>query len=515
MNTEAPIHVHGSVGFGIATPVPSATTAANAIRQQGGSVFDMYLAALACAWVADPANCSPFGRMQGIFSVAGEVSCLSAPSGIRSVPASAMPVPVPGNIAAWFHFKRSGLLRLPVRDLLAPAFKLAQQGFEPTLGLKVAVESEGSILGEAIKAIYMDETGAPREHVRNPELAELIEILAESHNADDFWRNLREREGGPWLSGESLDNSVRLPPVRALDLGPDAKGRPQRLLTTGALESWGTWTMLGVAVTIELRRRGVLSDLSRAIEAYVLATILLFERIPFAVGTLVPKVGLPSVDIDMPSEATAIASRVIQLLDAPVDVLWKELGSTYFPGPGSWTDNANTNHFSFASGDDFLSFTTSLGPWFGMKESWWGAGLGYSYAMKSRSLFDGQTHDITEQSPLLVEVSGKPKLAIGSAGSERILGSLTYLFFLRYGLGLRDDMADLLAKPRVFPKDSKLRMHADFWPDARAHLEARGFEIAPCGYEPDTHMGMVNAVERLDGDLYKSGADPSSTGCAL
>ncbi|MFC0810289.1 P1 family peptidase [Ensifer sp. P24N7] len=62
MSAEVPQHVHSSIGFGIATAVPSATAAANAIRQQGGSVFDMYLAALTCSWVADPANCSPFGN---------------------------------------------------------------------------------------------------------------------------------------------------------------------------------------------------------------------------------------------------------------------------------------------------------------------------------------------------------------------------------------------------------------------------------------------------------------------
>ncbi|MBA1145213.1 gamma-glutamyltransferase [Mesorhizobium neociceri] len=491
----------------------SATAAANAIRLQGGSVFDMYLAALACAWVADPANCSPFGRMQGVFSVAGEAGCLNAPTAVRRVPESA--VPVPGNIAAWFFFKRSGRLRLPVRALLAPAAALAQQGFAPTMGLTIALESEAPVLSEPLRAIYLEETGAPRAHVRNPQLADLFRVLAESESEDDFWRILRARDPGPWRSEETLDNSVRQAAPLTLDLDPDPDGRAQRLLTTGALETWGTWTLLGAAVSVELRRRRALGDFSRAMEAYVLSTILVLDRIPFSVGTLEPKVGHPSVDLHLSSEASAIAERVIRLLDAPVEVLWKDLKSTYFPGPASWTDDANTNHFALASGDDFLSFTTSIGPWFGSKLSWWGAALGYSYAMKSNSLFQGQIHDVTEMSPLIGEVAGRPTFAIGSAGSERILGSLTYLLFLRFGLGFCDDMADLIARPRVFPKDGKLRMHPDFWPDARAHFEARGFEIAPTGYDPYTHVGMVNAVERLDRRRYKSGVDRSSTGSAL
>ncbi|RVJ39410.1 gamma-glutamyltransferase [Sinorhizobium meliloti] len=511
MSSEAPLHVHSSLGFGIATPVPSATAAANAVKRKGGGVFDMYLAALACAWVADPANCSPFGRMQGIFSVAGEIGCLSAPTALRRVSKSALPVPVPGNIAAWFFFKQNRRLRLPSRALLAPAIVLAQEGFTPSRGLKVALESEGAALSEPLKAIYLDGNGAPREHIRNPELANLLQILAESESEDDFWRNLRAGDPGPWRPDETLSNPVRQPAPRMLELD----GRSQRLLTTGALETWGTWTLLGAAVTVELRRRGVLSEFSRAMEAYVLSTILLLDRIPFAVGTLEPKVADPSVEVDVSLEATAIADRVMRLLNAPGDALWKDLQSTYFPGPDSWTDDANTNHFSIASGQDFLSFTTSIGPWFGSKLSWWGAGLGYSYAMKSNSLFDGQTHDVTEMSPLILEMSGRPTLAIGSAGSERILGSLTYLLFLKLGLGFKEDMADLLAKPRVFPKDGKLRMHVDFWPDARLHLEARGFAVAPTDYEPNTHMGMVNIVECLDSHRYKSGADPSSSGSAL
>lgn len=510
MSSEAPLYVHSSAGFGIATPVPSATTAANVVCLQGGSVFDMYLAALACAWVADPANCSPFGRMQGVFSVAGEIGCLNAPTAIRRVPDTT--VPVPGNIAAWFFLKGSGRLRLPISALLAPAIGLAQQGFAPASGLRVALESQGSALSEPLRAIYLNEINEPRENIQNRELARLLQILSKSESEDEFWRTLRFENLGPWLPEETLQNPVRERLPRALDLEFDT---PQRVLTTGAVETWGTWTLLGAAVSVELRRRGALGDISRAMEAYVLSTILLLDRVPFAVGTLEPKAGRPTVDVDIASEAVGIAERVIGLLRAPVDALWKDLKSTYFTGPTSWTDDANTNHFSIASGDDFLSFTTSIGPWFGSKVSWWGAALGYSYAMKSNSLFEGQTHDVTEMSPLIVEESGRSTLAIGSAGSERILGSLTYLLFLRYGLGFCEHMADLMAKPRVFPKDGKLRMHTDFWPDARAHLEARGFEIALTGYEPNTHLGMVNAVERLDNRHYKSGADPSSSGSAL
>ncbi|MER9592874.1 gamma-glutamyltransferase family protein [Mesorhizobium australicum] len=472
----------------------------------------MYIAALACAWIADPINCSPFGRMQGIFSVAGEISCLNAATRIRPVADST--VPVPGNIAALFWLRRSGRLRLPCRDLLAPAIALAQHGFTPNSALVTAVQDSSSKMSDDLRTIYLDESCTVRSFVRNPALSELLQVLAVSESEDEFWRILRTRDPGPWRPGETLDNPVSQVVPRTLNL-IDGGGRAQRLLTTGNQETWGTWTLLGAAIAVELRNSGALDDFARAMEAYVLSTILLLDRIPFAVGSLQPKVSRPSVEVDIASEAETIARRVVGLLDVSVKELWSELGKTYFAGPGSHTDDANTNAFAIASGDDFLSFTTSIGPWFGSKRSWWGAALGHSYAMKSGAFFEGQTHDVTEMSPLILETAGCPQLAIGAAGSERILGALTYLLFLRFGFGLGGDMANLISMPRLFPKDGAIRIHPDFCHATRTHLEDRGFTLSPTGYQYERHMGIVNLVERLDSRKYRSAADPSGSGGAL
>ncbi|SEI21868.1 gamma-glutamyltranspeptidase / glutathione hydrolase [Rhizobium tibeticum] len=472
----------------------------------------MYIAALACAWVVDPANCSPFGRMQGISFVGGEIVCLSAATKIRDMPGST--VPVPGNVSAFFWLWQSGRLRLPFCDLLEPAIALAQQGFKLNPAVATAVRTLAPEMNEDLRKIYLVESGAVSTSIRNPALAELLQILAESANEHDFWRTLRTRDPGPWQPEESLDNPVRQYTPRALNLS-DGKGHVHRLLTTGALESWGTWILLSVAIAVELRECRVLGDFSRAVEAYVLSTILLLDRIPFAVGSLRPKVVRPSVELDLESEAAAIAERVVRLLDLPPKLLWEELATTYFVGAGSYTDDSNTNAFAIASGDDYLSFTTSIGPWFGSMRTWWGAALCYSYAMKSGELFEGQTHDVTEMSPLILESAGGARLAIGAAGSERILGVLTYLLFFKYGLGECDRMANLMLRPRLFPKDGAIRVHKDFCSTARAHLENRGFALAPTEYDLERHLGIVNLVERIDSRRYKSGADPSGSGGAL
>ncbi|WP_141652473.1 gamma-glutamyltransferase [Rhizobium grahamii] len=498
--------------FGISTNHPIATAGANAVRLQGGNVFDMYLAALACAWVTDPANCSPFGRMQGIYSIAGTAGCVGAATRIRSDVSST--IPIPGNISAWFWFRQSGRLKLSFHDLLAPAIAVAQDGFTPSPALATAVNRSAPDLSHDLRSIYIDDTGRIRALVRNPALSRLLRNLADSTDEDQFWQIMRSGDAGPWRVGESLRNPIQEVPLRTLNIA-GSSGEADRVSTTGNLETWGTWTLLGVAIGAELRKLEVLADFAQAMEAYVLSTILLFDRIPFVVGSLQPKVMSPSIEIDIELEARVIAERVVRLMNGSVDALWVELDKTYFGDPSIQTDDSNTNVFAVACGEDIMSFTTSIGPWFGSKQSWWGAALGYSYAMESRALFEGQTHDVTEMSPLILETPGRARLAIGAAGSERILGALTYLLFLKFGLRVCHDMARLVTLPRLFPKDGTIRVHRDFCHTARDHLEKRGFKLALADYDLERHLGIVNLVERPSTGRYRSATDPSGDGWAL
>ncbi len=507
-----PGHSHLNRGYGISTNHPAATEAAHHIRVQGGDVFDMYLAALATAWLVDPANCSPFGRMQGVYRVNGEYGCIHAATQVRREADST--VPVPGNIPAYFFLRQSGRLRLPLGMILAPARAIALEGFRPTDALRVAVRGSADEMGPELRTIYLDEAGQVRPTVRNPQLAELLDALGRANDENAFWAELYARRPGPWTIDEVRGNAPRDGSPRDLLLR-DAAGQEYRLRATANLETWGTWTLLAAAVLGELQATGTLSRLARAMEAYLLVTILVLDHIPFNVGTLTPKVSAPSVDIDLEAHGRTIASRVRELLDMPKAQLWDALQRTYFPGKGSATDDRNTNQFSVASNDDFLSFTTSLGPWFGSRRGWFGAGLGYSYAMKSRHLFAGQTHDVTEMSPLIIECNGKPWLAIGAAGSERIFGALTYMLFLKLGLGLPGDMAELITLPRLFPKSGKIRIHADMPSEVQQHLKDRGFTLDLTNYDLSKHLGIVNLVEEVQPGLFRSGADPSGDGGAF
>lgn len=509
---ELPGHIHTNRGFGASTNHPIATEAARRIRLQGGGVLDMYLAALATAWVVDPANCSPFGRMQGLYLIKGEYGCLHAATKIREQLGST--VPIPGNISAYFDLRRSGRLQLSLATILGPAQTIARQGFRPTEALRVAILSSASEMQSELKDIYLDGNGHIRASIHNPQLGELLDVLGRASDEEAFWSELYGRRPGPWEREVLMTNRPRESRPRELTLrGTD--GLAYLLRATGNQETWGTWTLLGAGVIAELQASGALSTLEAAMEAYLLSTILVLDRIPFNVGSLKPKTSNPSVEINIESESRTIANRVRKLLASPRSDLWADLARTYFGGEASKTDDRNTNAFAFAVNDDFLSFTTSMGPWFGSKRAWFGAGLAYSYAMKSRQLFAGQTHDVTEMSPLIVERDGRPWLAIGAAGSERIFGALTFLLFLKLGLGRPGEMAELMMLPRLFPKDGKVRIHRDMPESVQRHLVSRGFVLDPTEYDARKHLGIVNLVEQVRADIYRSGADPSGGGGAI
>src|SRR5690606_9824472 len=103
-----------------------------------------------------------------------------------------------------------------------------------------------------LRSIYLDGAGQVRPTVRNPQLAELLQIMGQAGDEDRFWTQIYARKPGPWVTQEIGSNVVRTGTPRMLPLR-DAEGREYQLRATGNLEPWGISTMLGADVTDELR----------------------------------------------------------------------------------------------------------------------------------------------------------------------------------------------------------------------------------------------------------------------
>ncbi|MDM7955775.1 gamma-glutamyltransferase [Blastomonas sp.] len=495
-------------GFAVSTNHPLATRAAEEMKLAGGGAYDMMIAALAMSWVVDPANSSPFGRIQGVNAASSRIDTIHAATMLRDVPAST--VPVPGCIAAIDLCHSQQRLSLPLAQVLAPAVATARQGHRVGDTLKAILATTADALDAGLRSIYLDDRGRPLDIVRNPQMADLIEMFGDSPDASAFWTRLNAAHSIPWSHTELIANQARFgQPLTHLVAGLG------QLHSTAIIETWGPWTMLGVAILARLNEAGLLRHPAQAAEAYAVSTILLLERVPFHVGTLEPKADAPNADIDLDREAQAIARQTIALVEGTRADLWRTLDATYFGTEASHTDDRNTTHFSVAEGAGMLAWTTSVGPWFGSRRSVAGAALGYSYAMRSGRRYRGQTHDGTELAPIIITRAETPSLAIGAAGSERILGALTWVLAQAIRSGGHADYETLMRLPRLFPKDGALRMHLDMPADVRDHLAARGFAIQLTDYDVKQHLGIINFVARSQAGDYYAGADPSSRGSAL
>lgn len=494
--------------YAISTNHPLASRAAEATRLAGGGVYDMMLAAVAASWVVDPANSSPFGRIQGVNASSARVDTLHAATMIRDISGST--VPIPGTIAAIRLCAQSGRLRLPLAKVLAPAVTIARQGHEPSVALRDILRSTADDIDPVLRGLYLDADGTSLPIVRNPALADLIETLGRAANDAAFWTVLGEGDSLPWAAQELAGNEARFGRSLAAPIGSIGT-----LHTTSIIETWGPWMMLGISVLDRLKQSGAMINAPRAAEAFAIAMILLLDRIPFRVGTLEPKMEKPTIPSDPQSEADVIARRTLTLLDGPPRMLWEAIGATAYGTDAARTDDRNTTHFSVADGTDMLAWTTSIGPWFGSRQGVSGAALGYSYAMRSGQRYRGQTHDGTELSPIIAIDGGEPVLAIGAAGSERILGALCWLFFERLRSARPTSFGALIRSPRLFPKDGKLRVHEDMPRAVLDHLISRGFTLQRVAYDVTRHLGIVGLVERDPHGALSSASDPSSSGLAL
>ncbi|MFP4509850.1 MAG: gamma-glutamyltransferase family protein [Spirochaetaceae bacterium] len=203
-----------SLGGMAATSQPTATQAAVSVLDRGGTAADAAVAAAAVLQVTQP--CST--------GLGGDAFCLYYDASSRTVhalngsgrapadltverlrreglssdlpPFHAHTVTVPGAAAAWQDvLERFG--RLPRADVVAPAIRLATEGFPvaPMTALWWKAGAERQLSNTAFGSELMKDGRAPRagERFRNPGLARVLESFAESGAAPFYTGDIAER----------------------------------------------------------------------------------------------------------------------------------------------------------------------------------------------------------------------------------------------------------------------------------------------------------------------------------
>jgi len=245
-------------------------------------------------------------------------------------------------------------------------------------------------------------------------------------------------------------------------------------------------------------------------ETLALTILVAFGDRPERLGSLDPKPnGLPHdilADAAFAADRARHVERLARGRDGARDAEVARLvaGTAHAP-------QGDTTHLSVIDRDGAaVSLTCSLGPHFGSTVTAGRHGFLYahSYRMIARPAPD--VRDVTEMCPSVFVLNGRPVLATGGAGSERIPCAvmLTAVNLLVRGW----PALDAVAAPRFAWTDARLRVHCDLGASVRDHLARRGLPLQLIGRGYVNHAGVAHLVAADTEGVCEAVADPAYDG---
>ncbi len=531
--------------FMVASQGEATSLAAREILSQGGNVFDAAVAASFTLAVERPQSTglggggfmlvrradtgevlafdfreeAPERATETMFQdQRGEVVPGLSTTGIL---AAAVPGMVAGVLAV--HEK---LGKLPRQAVLAPAIRLAEQGYRVYPHLATAIHDSAAALDRypASRAIFLHPDGAPLvvgDVLRQPDLAKTLRTIA-ANGHDGFYKGwvadallAEERDLHGLVTQADLDGyAVKLrTPVMGDFLGykvysmpPPSSGGVHIIEIVNILEEEGFDTAPYTALS--LHRTAAAMQASYADRSRYLGD-------PDFVT--VPVAGLTADEY-----AREVARRIPPRQARHADELRA-------PGPDPLRhESRDTTHFTIADADgNVVSSTQTVNGWLGSKVVVAGAGFLLNDQMDDFSAKPGQPNafgvtggkanaieprkrPLSSMSPTIVLRDGKPVLALGSPSGSQIITcvALTVLNYLAYGAPLYDAVAALRYHHQWLP-DTLVVEDPGFPADVQGQLAQMGYSVQkePIGCK-------VEAVAYEQGRLHGV-ADPRGEGLVI
>lgn len=531
----------------VATANPTASDAGLIILRAGGSAIDAAIAVQLVLGVVEP-QASGIGGGGFLvhydarsFQVTAWDGRETAPSGAREtmfLGSDGKPLSFPQAVVSGLSVGMPGALRmleevhrrhgkLPWRDLFGPAIKLAESGFPVPPRLANALATEVALRDDPeARALYFNDDGSPKKRgdiIRNSALAATMRLLAE-HGADALYTGK--------LAAAFIAAVQREPRPGTMTLDDLAAYRP--LERTPLCRPHRDWTICGIgppssgplavlqALALMRRSNGQTPFAHRLAEV---------SRLAFADrNRWVADPGFLPVPVDGLLDDAYLSQRARLLSDD------RSIG-TAKPGvpPGTvMTDTpavaekpqGGTSHMAIVDRDgNAVSFTTTIEAPFGARRSVGGFLLNNELTDFNLSPVDAGRpvanraqpgkRPRSSMTPLIVlDRDGRFVLAIGSAGSTRIIGDVLQTLLLT--LDGTDTLQDAIAAPRVLNRNgaTEIETHADA-EQLAGELRAHGHEvvIAP-------HQGGLHGIRARYDDVgkflgYEGGADPRRDGTAI
>jgi gamma-glutamyltranspeptidase/glutathione hydrolase len=380
-------------------------------------------------------------------------------------------VAVPGMVACLTEaHARFG--RLPLRDVLRPAIRLAADGFDIdwSVAYTIAVHSQRLKQFPGTRESFFKPDGAPYmpstfmstpDRIVQPRLAETMERIAEQ-GADGFYRGETARliaddmrANGGLLDEEDLASyraivyeNPMVGTYRDVQLvaSPELNGAPTtfemlNIVEPDRLYHWGQNTVSSLHLIIEAQRRAFLDR---------------FKYLGDPASAPTPTAGIVSKEFARERRATIDMRRATP--DAVAGDPWAfqpRPDGELVEKPGTPGGEGNTTHFNVI--DDrrnMVSCVSTLGYYFGSGVVTPGAGMVLNNGVMWFDPEPGSPVSVgpgkrimTAGTPVLALKDGKPFAAVGAPGGRRVISGVfqVLLNMLEYGMGPRG----AIAAPRV------------------------------------------------------------------
>lgn len=457
-------------------------------------------------------------------------------------------VGVPGTVAA-MHLAHARWGKLPWKQVLQPAIRLAEEGVGISPRLRGAIESNYKRLARfpSSRSVFFHEDGSVPELSelrRYPELARTLRLIAEQGPSVFYEGEIAQKivdavQKAPYRPGYLSLEDLRQ--YRAVERQP-ARFKYRHLEIVGMPPpSSGTLTlglMLGMLEPMTSKEWRESSPWQRA------ALFAQLENVAFADR----QAYMGDADwCDWPQDKLLEPGR----LEQRRQVAWKLKPSQKAkPGPAPGMpasppnpdktlleEGTNTTHFSIVDADrNVVSCTTTIE--YGMGSGLIVPGAGFLLnneltdfdlslpeganaltnerrprrsALQGASSMGGK-RPRSSMCPIIVFRDGKPIMSVGSPGGAYIIGIVAHCL-----LGVVDDgfdIQDAINQPRVSCRNRGILELEEHFPDRAKlvqELEKRGWKVAPIKTGYESWGGAHGIVIRPDG-MLEGGADPRREG---
>ncbi|CUA83225.1 gamma-glutamyltranspeptidase [Gulbenkiania indica] len=419
-------------------------------------------------------------------------------------------VGVPGTVAGMEHaLRRWGTMRL--RDVIAPAIRLAEQGFtvSPTLAKVLEVEKDNLGKWPATRAIFFrgERPLKAGERLVQKDLAGSLRLIAVQGARAFYEGPIAEKIVAEMAAHGGLITAADLRGYRVAERQPVAGSyRGYRVVSMPPPSSGGTHIVqiLNLLERYPLAQYGANS--ARSIH-------LMAEAMKLAYADRAEYLGDP--DFVKVPVAGLTSRRYADSLAARIDPERVSPASAIKPGQPQPYESDQTTHYSIVDGKgNAVAVTYTLNLNFGSGIVARGTGILLNDQMDDFSakpgvanaygLIGGEANAIaprkrplSSMSPTLVLKEGKPWLVTGSPGGARIITTTLQTIVNAIDFGMNP--AEAAATPRIHHQwlPDELRVEKGLSPDTLAILRQQGYKVS---VKPT--MGRTQTIQVREDGLY-------------